>query len=114
MKIVFCGGGTAGHVTPNFALMERLLGNEMHYIGTNGMEKRLVAPYLNNGTIKGYHQITAGKLKRKLTLSNLLLPFTLAKSIHQAKKHLKRLAPDVVFSKGGFVGLPVVIASKQL
>ena len=114
MKIVFCGGGTAGHVTPNFALMEKLLGNEMHYIGTNGMEKRLVAPYLNNGTIKSYHQITAGKLKRKLTLSNLLLPFTLAKSIRQAKKHLKRLEPDVVFSKGGFVGLPVVIAAKQL
>lgn len=114
MKIVFCGGGTAGHVTPNFALMEKLLGNEMHYIGTNGMEKRLVAPYLNNGTIKGYHQITAGKLKRRLALSNILLPFTLAKSIRQAKKHLKKLAPDVVFSKGGFVGLPVVIASKQL
>ena len=114
MKIVFCGGGTAGHVTPNFALMEKLLGNEMHYIGTDGMEKRLVAPYLNNGTIKSYHQITAGKLKRKLTLSNLLLPFTLAKSIRQAKKHLKRLEPDVVFSKGGFVGLPVVIAAKQL
>lgn len=114
MKIVFCGGGTAGHVTPNFALMEKLLGCEMHYIGTNGMEKHLVVPYLNNGTIKGYHQITAGKLKRKFTLSNLLLPFTLAKSIRQSKQHLKKLAPDVVFSKGGFVGLPVVIAAKKL
>ena len=114
MKIVFCGGGTAGHVTPNFALMEKLLGNEMYYIGTNGMEKSLTRQYVRNGTLVDFREITASKLKRKLALSNILLPFTLAKSVKQAKKHLQDIAPDVVFSKGGFVGLPVVIASKQL
>ena len=114
MKIVFCGGGTAGHVTPNFALMEKLQGNDMYYIGTNGMEQRLTEPYLSKGTLIGYCQITAGKLKRSFALSNLLLPFTLIKSIRQSKQHLKKLAPDVVFSKGGFVGLPVVIAAKKL
>lgn len=114
MKIVFCGGGTAGHVTPNFALMEKLQGNELYYIGTNGMEMRLTEPYLANGTLSGYYQITAGKLKRSFAVSNLLLPFTLIKSISRSKQHLKKLAPDVVFSKGGFVGLPVVIAAKKL
>ena len=114
MKIVFCGGGTAGHVTPNLALMEQLQGNEMYYIGTNGMEKQLTLPYLQNGTLQGYKEICAGKLKRKLALSNLALPFLLAKSIRQSRGHLKQIAPDVVFSKGGFVGLPVIIAAKQL
>ena len=114
MKIVFCGGGTAGHVTPNFALIEKLKGNEMYYIGTNGMEKQLTLPDLQNGMLKGYKEICAGKLKRKLTLSNLALPFLLAKSVRQSKTHLKQIAPDVVFSKGGFVGLPVIIAAKQL
>ena len=114
MKIVFCGGGTAGHVTPNFALMEKLKEHEMYYIGTNGMEKTLVLPYLHNGILTDYREISASKLKRKLALSNLLLPFALAKSIKKSRQHLKQIAPDVVFSKGGFVGLPVVIASKQL
>lgn len=114
MKIVFCGGGTAGHVTPNFALMEKLIGNDMYYMGTGSMEKRLTEQYVKNGTLVEFREITAGKLKRKFALSNLLLPFTLAKSISQCKKHLKQIAPDVVFSKGGFVGLPVVIAANKL
>ena len=114
MKIVFCGGGTAGHVTPNFALMEKLVGNKMYYVGTKGMEKSLTRQYVNNGTLEEYREITAGKLKRKLALSNFLLPFTLLKSIKQAKRHLNDIQPDVVFSKGGFVGLPVVIAAKKL
>ncbi|MBO5772211.1 MAG: UDP-N-acetylglucosamine--N-acetylmuramyl-(pentapeptide) pyrophosphoryl-undecaprenol N-acetylglucosamine transferase [Clostridia bacterium] len=114
MKIVFCGGGTAGHVTPNFALMEKLIGNDMYYMGTGSMEKRLTEQYVENGTLVEFREITAGKLKRKFALSNLLLPFTLAKSISQCKKHLKQIAPDVVFSKGGFVGLPVVIAANKL
>lgn len=114
MKIVFCGGGTAGHVTPNFALMEKLDGQKLYYIGTNGMEKTLTRPYVANGTLEEYREITAGKLKRSFSPSNLALPFVLAKSIQQSKKHLKEIAPDVVFSKGGFVGLPVVIAARKL
>ena len=114
MKIVFCGGGTAGHVTPNFALMEKLHKHKLYYVGTNGIEKALTRPYVADGTLEEYREITAGKLKRSFALSNLTLPFTLAKSIKQSKKHLEEIAPDVVFSKGGFVGLPVVIAARKL
>lgn len=114
MKIIFCGGGTAGHVTPNLALADKLKNEQLFYIGTDGMEKGLVAPYVENGTISGYYQITANKLQRKLTLKNLLLPFQLVKSVKEAKKRLQEVRPDVVFSKGGYVGLPVVIAAKKL
>ncbi len=114
MRIVFTGGGTAGHVTPNLALIDKLQGNEIYYIGTNGMEKQLTEKYVNEGKIKKYCTVTAHKLQRKATLSNLLLPFRLTKSVNEAKNHLKRIRPDVIFSKGGYVGLPVTIAGKQL
>ena len=114
MKIVFCGGGTAGHVTPNLALADKLYDHELYYIGTDGMEKGLVAPYVDNGKIKKYYGISADKLRRKLTLKNLLLPFQLVKSVNQSKKHLREIKPDVVFSKGGYAGLPVIIAAKKL
>ena len=114
MKIVFSGGGTAGHVTPNLALIDKLAGETVYYVGTDGMEKTLVQPYVNSGAITEYCQISAHKLQRKLTFSNLALPFQLIKSIREAKKHLKRICPDVIFSKGGFVGLPVIIAGKML
>lgn len=114
MKIVFCGGGTAGHVTPNFALMEKLQGNDMYYVGTSGIEEQLTKPYVGNRTLCRYCTIKAGKLKRSFALSNLLLPFTLAKSIKQSKQILKDISPNVVFSKGGYVGLPVVIAAHKL
>ena len=114
MKIVFSGGGTAGHITPNLALIDKLQNETIYYIGTDGMEKGLTAPYLEQGKIKEYCQISAHKLQRKLTLSNFALPFQLIKSIREAKSHLKRIQPDVIFSKGGYVGLPVIIAGKML
>lgn len=114
MKILFSGGGTAGHVTPNLALIDKLTNEEIYYIGTNGMEKALTAPYVANGKIKEYREISAHKFQRKVTLSNLALPFRLVKSVREAKKHLKNIRPDVIFSKGGYVGLPVIIAGKQL
>ena len=114
MKIVFSGGGTAGHVTPNLALINKLQSEEIYYIGTDGMEKGLTAPYVENGKIKQYCEISAHKLQRKLTLSNLVLPFRLVKSVRQAKQHLLAIRPDVIFSKGGYVGLPVIIAGKRL
>ena len=114
MKIVFSGGGTAGHVTPNLALIDKLQNEQIYYVGTNGMEKALTAPYVDNGKIQQYCEISANKLQRKFTLRNLALPFTLIKSVRQAKRHLRNLNPDVIFSKGGYVGLPVVIAGKQL
>ena len=114
MKIVFSGGGTAGHVTPNLALIDKIKDETIYYIGTDGMEKSLTQPYVDSGAIKEYCQISAHKLQRKLTPKNLALPFQLVISIKEAKKHLKRIKPDVIFSKGGFVGLPVVIAGRSL
>lgn len=114
MKIVFSGGGTAGHVTPNIALIDKLLDEEIYYIGSDGMEKKLTSEYVKNGKILKYYEISAHKLQRKLTFKNLLLPFQLIKSINQAKNCLKEIRPDAVFSKGGYVGLPVIIAAKSL
>ena len=114
MKIVFSGGGTAGHVTPNLALIDKLSQEEIYYVGTNGMEKTLTEQYVQDGRIVQYCEISADKLQRKLTLKNLALPFKLIKSVREAKKVLKTIRPDVIFSKGGFVGLPVVIAGKRL
>ena len=114
MKTVFCGGGTAGHITPNLALIEQLPNSTNYYVGTDGMEKKLTRPYVENGKITEFCQISAAKFQRKFTLKNLLVPFALLKSVREAKAHLKRIKPDVVFSKGGYVGLPVVIAAKSL
>lgn len=112
-RILLTGGGTAGHIYPTLAVKEELDREgdyEFFYIGSNGMEKEIISKEKN---IK-FYQINTVKLKRKLTFENLLIPFKLFSSIHNAKKILKEINPDVVFSKGGFVALPVVIASKKL
>lgn len=111
-KIVFTGGGTAGHVYPCLAIKERLDKKEYEffYIGSNGMEKDILK---NEKDIK-YYEISAVKLERKLTFKNILIPFKLLKSIRQAKKILKQIKPSVIFSKGGFVAVPVVIAGAKL
>ena len=108
--IVFTGGGTAGHVTPNLALIRRLDPNEwdIHYIGTDGMEKDLITP-LKNVT---YHEIVSDKLRRYLSLKTLAAPFRVQKGYLQAKRLIRELQPDVVFSKGGYVSVPVVAAAK--
>lgn len=114
MKIVFTGGGTAGHVVPNMALIEELKEkNQLYYIGTDGLEKQLLKPYTTDKSVE-FFSIDAYKLVRNLTLKNFLLPFRLLKSIYQAKKILKKIRPDIVFSKGGYVALPVVVAAKSL
>lgn len=110
-KIVLTGGGTAGHVTPNLALIPLLQqsGFEIHYIGTQGIEKKLITQ------LEGvqYHTITAGKLRRYFDLKNLSDPFKVIKGYTQSKKLLKQIAPDIVFSKGGYVAVPVVLAAKS-
>ena len=108
--IVFTGGGTGGHVTPNLALIEQLDPSEwdIHYIGTSGMEKDLVAPYQN----VTYHEIVSDKLRRYLSVKTLAAPFRVQKGYLQAKRLIKELKPDVVFSKGGYVSVPVVAAAK--
>ena len=110
-KIVLTGGGTAGHVYPALAVKEELGGDyQFHFIGGEGMEKDIVAK--EKGIV--YHQIHPVKLERKLTLKNLLIPLKLIKSIFEAKKNLKEMRPDIIFSKGGFVAVPVVIAGHWL
>ena len=110
-RIVLTGGGTAGHVTPNIALLPKLkeLGYDIHYIGSyNGIEKELIEQFHIP-----YHGISSGKLRRYFSLQNLTDPFRVLKGFGEAKKLLKTLKPDVIFSKGGFVSVPVVIAGKQ-
>ena len=110
-KIIFTGGGTAGHVTPNLALMEKLDRNEweVHYIGTaDGVEKQLVGS--RDDVI--YHEIAWGKLRRYFDWKNFTDPFRVLKGYRQSKKILREVQPSVLFSKGGFVSVPVVAAAK--
>ena len=109
-SIILTGGGSAGHVTPNLALIPRLLreGYDIHYIGTaDGIERDLVEG------LKGvtYHAISAGKLRRYASLKTLAMPFQVLAGIFQAGRVLRRVKPDVVFSKGGYVSVPVVISA---
>ncbi len=109
-KIVFTGGGTAGHIMPNLAIIEEIKNKaKVYYIGSNGMEKELVKDY-----DIPFYEIPSTKLKRSLSFSNLLIPFKLIKAIKKAKQILKEISPDVIFSKGGYVALPVVFAAKKL
>ena len=111
-KIVLTGGGTAGHVTPNIALLPALKesGYEVTYMGSyDGIEKKLIAdfniPYVG---------ISTGKFRRYLDPKNLTDPCRVIKGFSEARKFLKQYKPDVVFSKGGFVGVPVVRAAASL
>ena len=109
--IVLTGGGTAGHVTPNIALIPALkeAGYQISYIGSyDGIEKKLIEEL---GI--PYYGISSGKLRRYFDVKNFTDPFRVLKGFHEAKKLLKQLKPDVVFSKGGFVTVPVVIAAKK-
>lgn len=109
-KIVFTGGGTAGHIMPNLAIIEEIKNKaKVYYIGSNGMEKELVKNY-----DIPFYEIPSTKLKRSFSFSNLLIPFKLIKAIKKAKQILKEIRPDVIFSKGGYVALPVVFAAKKL
>ena len=111
-KIVLTGGGTAGHVSPNIALLPYLkeAGYEVTYIGSkNGIEKNLIAdfglPYVG---------ISTGKLRRYFDVKNFTDPFRVINGFREARKFLKKYKPDVVFSKGGFVSVPVVRAAGSL
>lgn len=110
-RIILTGGGTAGHVTPNIALIPRLreLGYDIQYIGSyNGIEKELIEPF-----DIPYHGISSGKLRRYFSMQNFTDPFRVVKGFGEARKLIKDLKPDVIFSKGGFVSVPVVLAGKR-
>ena len=109
-KIVMTGGGTAGHVTPNIALFDSLQkdGYEIHYIGSyEGIEKGLI----EDKKIP-YYGISSGKFRRYRSWKNLTDPFRVLHGFFQARRLLGRIRPNVVFSKGGFVSVPVVMAAK--
>ena len=110
-KIILTGGGTAGHVTPNIALLPELekRGYEVHYIGSKtGIEKELIS----NFDIP-YYGISSGKLRRYFDVKNFTDPFRIIKGYAEAEKIIKTVKPDVIFSKGGFVTVPVVKAAKR-
>ena len=111
-KIVLTGGGTAGHVTPNIALLPGLqeLEYEVHYIGSyEGIESRLIADF-----DIPYYGISTGKFRRYLDPKNFSDPFRVIKGYTEARRILKELKPDIVFSKGGYVSVPVVRAAASL
>lgn len=111
-RIVLTGGGTAGHCTPNLALIPYLqkAGYEIAYIGSiAGIERKLVADY----NIP-YEAIETGKLRRYFDPKNFTDPFRVMKGYREAHHFLKEFAPQVVFSKGGYVGVPVVHAAHSL
>ena len=114
--LVMTGGGTAGHVIPNFAIVSRVQHLfDIHYVGSrDSIEERLVA---ERGDLH-WHAVTTGKLRRSFSpgaiINNLKMPFRVLCGIREARAHLKRIAPAVVFSKGGFVSYPVVRAAASL
>lgn len=110
-RIILTGGGTAGHVTPNIALLPKLksLGYDIHYIGSyQGIEKKLIEEY-----DIPYHSISSGKFRRYFDIKNFTDPFKVLKGYAQAIRCMKKLKPDVIFSKGGFVSVPVILAAKH-
>ena len=109
-KIVLTGGGTLGHVTPHLALIPRLkeAGYEIHYIGTeNGME----APKMRAVEGITYHAVKSGKLRRYHDWKNFTDPFRVIAGAFQSARLMGKIKPDVVFSKGGFVAVPVVFGA---
>lgn len=109
-KILMTGGGSAGHVIPNLALLPKLKEHyKVSYAGTRAIEYSLLQD-------KGidFYTFSAPKLIRGSIRQNLTLPFRFLKSVRQAKQILKEARPDLVFSKGGYVSLPVVLAAKKL
>ena len=106
-KIVLTGGGTLGHVTPHLALIPHLqeAGYEIHYVGTeNGME----ADKMKSVPGVVYHAVKSGKLRRYFSWQNFTDPFRVVHGAFQSARLMGKLKPDVVFSKGGFVAVPVV------
>lgn len=110
-NIILTGGGTAGHCTPNIALIPFLKKdfNNIYYVGSeHGIEKKIVT---ENGI--PYYDIPCAKLTRKFTAKNLSIPFKVLSGVRKAEKLIDKLRPDVIFSKGGYVAVPLVLAAKN-
>lgn len=112
MKIVLTGGGTAGHIMPNIALLPELKKRfeQIYYIGAkDSLEEKIAKDNLIQ-----FFPTEVVKFQRKHILNNLKIPFVLLKGINTSKKILRKLQPSVVFCKGGYVSLPTAFAAKQL
>ena len=109
-RIVLTGGGTWGHVTPHLALIPHLLeaGYDIHYIGT---EHGLEVDKLRSIPEITYHAVKTGKLRRYHSWQNFIDPFRVIAGAFQSARLMGKLKPDVVFSKGGFVAVPVVFGA---
>src|SRR5699024_2808696 len=110
-RILFTGGGTAGHVTVNLALIPYFLEQGWHvdYIGSYyGIERELITP-LKEVT---YYPVSTGKLRRYMSLENIKDPFIVLKGTFQSWRIIRKNKPNIVFSKGGFVSVPVVMAAR--
>jgi len=113
-RIILTGGGSAGHVVPHLALLPHLRKSfdKIYYIGSHdGIEKKIIAQQAPGVE---YFSVATAKLRRSFDVRNLAIPFKLLKGISEAKRILKKLKPDIVFSKGGFVAYPVVRAAAKL
>ncbi|QPC48381.1 undecaprenyldiphospho-muramoylpentapeptide beta-N-acetylglucosaminyltransferase [Mangrovibacillus cuniculi] len=111
-SIVFTGGGSAGHVSVNVALMPAFIkaGWEVAYIGSkNGIEREMITEQFPNVP---YYPISSGKLRRYASWQNVTDPFRVLKGVGDALRVLRKRKPDVIFSKGGFVSVPVALAAK--
>lgn len=110
-KIVFTGGGSAGHVTPNLAIINELKEDfALYYIGSHkGIEKEIIQK-----TNLSYYSISSGKLRRYIDMENIIDAFRVLKGTVEARKILKKIKPDLLFSKGGFVSVPVIVAASSL
>ena len=109
--IVLTGGGTAGHCIPNVALLPYLKNkfDKIYYIGSkNGIEEQIISKEKIP-----YFAVPCAKLNRNLIIKNLSIPFKVIMGIKKAGKILDKVKPDVIFSKGGFVAIPTVIAAKK-
>lgn len=112
-SIILTGGGTAGHVSLNQAIIPSLLGEgyDVHYIGSHdGIEKELIT---DSFPTVPYHSISSGKLRRYFSVKNFTDPFKVLAGVSQAYLAIRKIKPSIIFSKGGFVSVPVVIAAKM-
>ena len=110
-KIILTGGGTAGHCIPNVALLPQLQNhfNDIIYIGSkNGIEKNII----EKEKIE-FYEIPCAKFDRANLLKNISAPTKVLQGIIKAGKIIDKIKPNVVFSKGGYVSVPVVIAAAK-
>jgi UDP-N-acetylglucosamine--N-acetylmuramyl-(pentapeptide) pyrophosphoryl-undecaprenol N-acetylglucosamine transferase len=114
LKVIISGGGTGGHIFPALSIADKLKElnpeTEILFVGAEGrmeMEKVPAAGYRIEG-------LPIAGLQRKLTLSNLALPFKVLKSISMAKKLIREFKPDIAIGVGGYASAPLLWAAGRL